>query len=208
MRTGPFVVRRQRGVILIVSLVMLLLMTLLAISMFRSYGLADKIAGNTRDKQHAFQAAQSALRFGEIWLAQPGNANLGVACAAGVITLQICTQGQPTSVLTAQAWVPNAATGWAGLGTPYQPAAVTSSVIGGSISPINVVAGGAAATANPEFDYFSQPYVYINYLGPGPDGQSKIYQVSAAAQGATPSAVAVVQSTFSVVSAIKNPGGP
>ena len=58
----------QRGVVLVVSILLLLVMTILAISMFRSYGSEEKIAGNTRDKERAFNAAVSAQQFAEYWL--------------------------------------------------------------------------------------------------------------------------------------------
>lgn len=60
--------RRQRGIALITCLLLLVMLTLLAISMFRGYGLQQKLAGNTREKQRAFEAAESALQYGEYWL--------------------------------------------------------------------------------------------------------------------------------------------
>jgi len=50
------------------------------VSMFRSLGLEERITGNTREKQHAFFAAQSALQSAENWLSS-GNAGQGTACS-------------------------------------------------------------------------------------------------------------------------------
>ena len=44
---------RQRGMVLVTSLLLLVVVTLLAVSMFRSFGLDEKIAGNLREKQRA-----------------------------------------------------------------------------------------------------------------------------------------------------------
>lgn len=56
---------RQHGSALIVSLVFLLLLTMLGIGAMKSSVLQERIAGNTRDTNLAFQSAESALRAGE-----------------------------------------------------------------------------------------------------------------------------------------------
>jgi type IV pilus assembly protein PilX len=43
-------------------------MTLMALSMFRSVNVQEKIAGNMLQKQAAFNAAQSALQYAENWV--------------------------------------------------------------------------------------------------------------------------------------------
>lgn len=55
----------QRGSVLIVSLLILLIMTLLGITAMSTTTLEEKMAGNIRDKNIAFQAAEAALRDGE-----------------------------------------------------------------------------------------------------------------------------------------------
>ena len=55
----------QRGSALIVSLVFLLLLTMLGVGAMKSSVLQERMAGNTRDTNLAFQAAESALRAGE-----------------------------------------------------------------------------------------------------------------------------------------------
>ena len=56
---------RQRGIALITSVMLLVVITLLAVSMFKGFGIQEKLAGNTLEKQRSFQAAQSVLQFGE-----------------------------------------------------------------------------------------------------------------------------------------------
>ena len=52
----------QSGAVLIISLIMLLLLTLIATTGMQTSSLEEKMAGNLRDKNLAFQAAESALK--------------------------------------------------------------------------------------------------------------------------------------------------
>lgn len=56
---------RQRGAVLFVSLVILLVMTLIGVTAMQTTTLEEKMAGNMRDMNLAFQAAERALRAGE-----------------------------------------------------------------------------------------------------------------------------------------------
>jgi len=55
----------ERGVALVVSLVFLLLMTLIGVSAMQNNVLQEKMVGNFRDRESAFQAAEAALRHAE-----------------------------------------------------------------------------------------------------------------------------------------------
>lgn len=57
--------RRQRGVVLVLSLLVLLMLTLLALFSMRQAALQERLAGNGRNLDLAFQAAEAALRGGE-----------------------------------------------------------------------------------------------------------------------------------------------
>ena len=61
----------QRGAALIVAMVMLLVMTLLGVTAVRNTTLQERMAGNLRDNNLAFQAAEAALREGEQFLESP-----------------------------------------------------------------------------------------------------------------------------------------
>ena len=61
--------KRQRGAVMITALMILLLMTIFGISTMDTNILEEKMAGNMRDRNTAFQAAESALRAAEIWIA-------------------------------------------------------------------------------------------------------------------------------------------
>jgi len=53
---------KQRGATLLISLVLLLLLTLLAISASRTAGLQQRMSGNLQQQSSAFQAAESGIR--------------------------------------------------------------------------------------------------------------------------------------------------
>lgn len=55
----------QRGAVLIVSMLLLMIMTLIGVTAMRSTSLEEKMVGNTRDLQLAFNAAEGALRKSE-----------------------------------------------------------------------------------------------------------------------------------------------
>jgi len=65
---------RQRGVVLVISLLMLLVLTLIGLAATRSTTLEERMTANQRDQDVAFQAAEAALRDGESTLqaATPG----------------------------------------------------------------------------------------------------------------------------------------
>lgn len=56
---------RQRGAILIVSLLLLLVMTVLALTASQTTRLQERMAGNARDMDLAFQAGEAGLRGAE-----------------------------------------------------------------------------------------------------------------------------------------------
>lgn len=59
---------KQRGAVLIFCLVFLAILTLMGVSGMESTVLEERMAGNMRDYNMAFQSAESALKAGEAWL--------------------------------------------------------------------------------------------------------------------------------------------
>jgi len=59
---------KQQGLALVVSLIMLLIMTLLAVNSMQTTVLEEKMAGNYKDRNMAFQSAEAGLRAGEDYL--------------------------------------------------------------------------------------------------------------------------------------------
>ncbi|MBV2235441.1 MAG: hypothetical protein KUL75_07830 [Sterolibacterium sp.] len=59
---------RQRGVALIMALIMLIVVTLVALSGMRNTSLQEKLAGNLYDRAIALQTADAALAAAETWI--------------------------------------------------------------------------------------------------------------------------------------------
>jgi type IV pilus assembly protein PilX len=59
---------RQKGSVLLVSLIMLLLLTLIAVGGMQGTILQERMTGNLRDRDLAFQAAEAGLRDAENFL--------------------------------------------------------------------------------------------------------------------------------------------
>lgn len=81
--------REERGVALIIALIMLVLMTLVGIAAIRGVTLEERMAGNTLDRSLSFQAAEDALRQGEVWVEanKPDittNCNTEAVCAPAI----------------------------------------------------------------------------------------------------------------------------
>lgn len=60
--------QKQQGVALVISLIILLMLTLVAVSGMTTTILEEKMAGNFKDRNTAFEAAEASLRAGENYL--------------------------------------------------------------------------------------------------------------------------------------------
>ncbi|NOZ52567.1 MAG: hypothetical protein GXP08_05400 [Gammaproteobacteria bacterium] len=67
---------QSNGSILITSLLLLLVMTILAVTALNSTVMEEKMSSNTRQKNLAHQAAETALKAAEAWL--DNTANVGI----------------------------------------------------------------------------------------------------------------------------------
>lgn len=54
---------RQRGVVMVIALIILMLVTMLSVSAMSVNSQAERMAGNTRDRDLAFQAAEAAVIY-------------------------------------------------------------------------------------------------------------------------------------------------
>jgi type IV pilus assembly protein PilX len=57
--------RRQRGAILVTALLLLLVITILGVTVMQMTRMQERMAGNSRDLNLAFQASEATLRAGE-----------------------------------------------------------------------------------------------------------------------------------------------
>jgi len=63
--------RREQGASLVVALIFLVIMAMLGVTLANVTNLEERMAGNTRDRDLALQAAEAALRDAEVRLANP-----------------------------------------------------------------------------------------------------------------------------------------
>jgi type IV pilus assembly protein PilX len=195
--SGSPAVTRQRGMVLISSLLLLLVVTLLAVAMFRSMGIDSKIAGNVREKQRALHAAESAEAYAEWWLISSGNANVAPVTCAAVLNANL-GQGQ----------ICNSTLQFNNVNPATVPWVLGSHAVGVSYYPVGMNTTGVTASgASAANTYAASPVFYIGIVGPAPDGNGIIYQVDAVGYGGTPNTVAVVESTYEVGSGVTNRGG-
>lgn len=61
-------IRAQRGAVLVVSLLILLVLTIIGVSGMQSSTLEEKMASNSRDRNVAFQSSEAALRDAEEYI--------------------------------------------------------------------------------------------------------------------------------------------
>jgi type IV pilus assembly protein PilX len=174
----------QRGLVLVTSLLLLVVVTILAIGMFRSFGLDEKIAGNVREKQRALNAAETAEQYAEQWLSS-GSATSAVACPAAFVNSsvgEVCT-----STMQAQGADP-AVIPWTKGGVNYIPSTMAL--------PTGVGA------------YYQVPAYYIGFLNTATVNgvTTTIYQIDAVGYGGSPNTAAVVETTYQVQSGVKNLG--
>jgi type IV pilus assembly protein PilX len=182
MMMNPHGHRRQRGMVLITSILLLIVLTIMALSMMRNYGVEERIAGNTREKQRAFNAAVSAEQYAEYWLS--GGANITPATCSGVVpstTGQVCSN--ILSDLNALPWA---------AGVTYTQFTASQ---GGRTAQMYVNSNPAVGT------YALAPVFYITDLGLPPAGSTgELYQIDAVGYGGSSGTVAIVESTYVVSS--------
>jgi type IV pilus assembly protein PilX len=79
-------VSRQRGVVLVISLLMLLVLTMIGLAATRGTTIEQRMTANQNDQEVAFEAAEAALRAGESELSGAATLNFP-GNSAGTYTL-------------------------------------------------------------------------------------------------------------------------
>ncbi|MDI1279507.1 PilX N-terminal domain-containing pilus assembly protein [Methylobacter sp.] len=160
----------QSGAVLIISLIMLLLLTLIGTTGMQSTSVEEKMAGNLRDKNLAFQAAESALKAAESSLISPAVLPTFTDAGTGGFYKDTSTIPTASAILTDSFWTTN----------PVATSSVTT--LGNSIAtPVYIIQQLPAAC------FGTCP----------PDLTSTPYRITVRATGGTTNAVVILQSTYS-----------
>ena len=98
MKTHNRSASNQRGAVLVVSLILLLLMTILAVSMSQTTTLNERMAGNARDSAAALQAADAGIPDAEEMIRRASEPELMAfgdeECGVGVKSRTVCPAGR------------------------------------------------------------------------------------------------------------------
>ena len=164
---------RERGAVLVVALLMLLVMTVLGVTAMQMSRVEERMAGNSRDINLAFQGAEAGLRDAEERLrVRTTPPSLCNAAPCEIFDRNIL----PTDMRsTNDAW-------WTANGREYGVAA-TQEVTDSTRDPLVV----SEELAN-EPDSLT--------IGHAPVPGRVFYRVTASSTGATSTAVAIVESTY------------
>ena len=163
----------QRGTALVMTLVILLLLTMLGITAINTSTLEERMAGNTKDQNLSFQAAETALRAAENWVQSTTVATqLNTNNASGIYDSTIATTTDLWDVID-----------WSGTSNlvtyPNVPGGPT-------------VTGGLSEVDQPKYIIEK---INIEPLSPG----TRItVRITARGTGASDTTVSMVQSTYTV----------
>lgn len=162
----------QRGTALVMTLVFLVLLTMLGITAINTSTLEERMAGNTKDQNLSFQAAETALRAAETWVESTTAATqLAVNNAYGIYD---------PSTTTTEVWDTVTWSGSSNLviypGVPGAPAS-------GTLGDVNI---------RPKYIIEK-----VNTEALSPSGTRVTVRITARGTGASDSTVSMVQSNYS-----------
>jgi type IV pilus assembly protein PilX len=183
--TGNFQsTKTQRGAVLVVSLLLLLVMTVLALGASQATRMQERMAGNARDHDLAFQSAEAGLRAGERLIDDPDLASAPVPCSSGkceVYELGVLTEDLGLTYAD-QAF--EEATWWDTQAWSY--------------AADETIAGDGMARSEPQYfvEELEEVTDALTIPPSGPPPSRIYYRITSRAEGGTESAQVVLQSTF------------
>lgn len=196
MNTGLTSPKNQSGVVLVIGLIMLMLLTLIGVSGLQATGLEEKMAGNLRDSNMAFQAAESALVEAEGLVATTKPA---ITCPGTNLTGYYKKDDYDcdNNATEGDADIPWKAVNWSG-------------------SPVKTVEYAGTLNHGTDYKLNAKPRYIVEYMGdvcrdasgaivlvvgcPSPNTNYKSYRLTARASGGSDSSVVTLQSVYEVPS--------
>lgn len=182
--------RQQRGAVLIVSMLLLLVVTILALGAGQSTRLQERMAGSQRNYDLAFQAAEAGLRAGERMVDDntmtapppPCNSVTNPPCKVyerGYLAQSVSYEDQ---AFQPRAW-------WTARAQSYDTG--STPLIGGG-------AGSGLANADPQYyiEEIEEVPDALSIPPTGPPPSRVYYRIIARGEGGTTNAAVVLHSTF------------
>lgn len=177
----------QSGAVMVVSMLLLLVMTVLALGASQATRMQERMAGNARDQDLALQTAEAGLRAGERLVDDPTLTEAPWPCASGrcrvyelgVLNVDVAFQNE--SWWDANAWGYRAATTW--------NAAVTNEIAAPALN---------MSRRDPQFfvEEIEEVRDALSIPPTGPAPSRMYYRITATGPGGSQTAQAVLQSTF------------
>jgi type IV pilus assembly protein PilX len=171
----------QTGLVLVASLIMLLLLTIIGVTSMQNITLEEKMAGNMRDRNIAFQAAEAALRDAESDISNNSSAYNRNLTGISNFTADC---GESTTGSTLDDGLCYTAGGY---GTPIWTTA--------NMTAAPSVAYGSFTGASPITNLSAQPRYIIEGLT---SSSPFYYRITVRAQGANPNTVVWLQVVYSI----------
>jgi type IV pilus assembly protein PilX len=199
-------IRTQHGVVLVSSLLLLLVVTIMALSIFRSFGIQERIAGNVREKQRALQVANSTQLYAEWWLANQSSAPYAVSSGIAASADVTCTNTLLDANLGTTQICLNTLASLSGVSAAVWPTSSTNIGVAYTPPEMNITGLGVNDAAVSDV-YYARPRFYIADMGSLATGRGEVYQVDAYSYGLSANTVAVVESTVSITCVVCNVGG-
>jgi type IV pilus assembly protein PilX len=185
MKSQATMRRSQQGIVLVTSLLILVMITLLALSLVGTSVFEERMAGNTRDRTLAFEAAEFALREAQDVLSNPVLPAFTTTGGSGGHYRDLDTSvGGVTEEVFWRNYVWGGATGT----TPPIPNAVT-------VAKTNVVVTGQAQPQYVLEEFPAISCVGVSKKWPPPPARN-VYKITARGQGQTTEAVVILQAWF------------
>lgn len=172
----------QRGTALVTSLLLLLVLTVIGVTAMQVTRMQERMAGNTRDLNMAFQGAEAAVRNGEDMIAAqpfPPDTCSALPCEFWAANASAVSHPETRDFVTW--WKPNT--------DEYEAS-------GDHLNPTRELTD---LSDDPRFvvEYVTDvPDALSKGEGDGPPSARHFYQVTAMSPGATKQAVTVLQSTY------------
>jgi type IV pilus assembly protein PilX len=160
--------RRQTGMALITGLIFMVVLTLIAIAAMRTTTLEERMSGNARDRDLAFQSAEVALRAGEQVLE---GAALPPFSSGTAYTPRIAQGTLSDYWISTHPWSTQSVAAWQPTGTSAAPRYV--------IEEMGSAAGGGGGG-----------------LGIGPLNDEGVYRVTARGLGSSANTMVILQSVY------------
>ncbi len=177
----------QRGFVLIVALVLLLILTILGLAAAQSTSLEERMAGNARNRDMAFQAAEAALRAAESCLSTGLAICTSFSNNANGTYLFDPTNPPPPSTLTTPLWEVNGF--WSNPANVLSYSTITGSNLPQVALQPEIIIEELPAVAAPGGNIGQQ-----QFGGGSPTIQ--LYRITAFGTGGDNSATAMLQSVY------------